>query len=142
MIRYSRFLERFNKFTSQRCNTQMLRSSHKEMSLSLTIINCVAATTYKLINNMWAYYGINNLFFVNSVNDPFRNKQLAYVFFYTFIYIIFYTFIYTIIPFEIFFRDIKNIDLSVPQTRAVKSKILDTAFSSFDSFSNCKIWFV
>ena len=35
-------------------NTQMLRSSHKEMSLSLTIISCVAVTTHKFVNNMWA----------------------------------------------------------------------------------------
>ena len=39
------------------------------------------------------------------------------------------------LPFELLFRDIKNSDLSIPQTKAVKSKILDTAFSSFDSFN-------
>ena len=37
------------------------------------------------------------------------------------------------------FRDIKNTDLTVPQSKAVKSKILDTAFSSFDSFNNNKM---
>ena len=36
------------------------------------------------------------------------------------------------LPFELLFRDIKSNDLSVPQ-------ILDTAFSSFDSFNNNKI---
>ena len=45
-------------FISQRCNTQMLRSSHKKMSLNLTIISCVAATTHKFVNNMWASLGI------------------------------------------------------------------------------------
>ena len=39
------------------------------------------------------------------------------------------------LPFELLFRDIKNSDLSIPQTKAVKSKISDTAFSSFDSFN-------
>ena len=43
------------------------------------------------------------------------------------------------LPFELLFRDIKNSDLSIPQTKAVKSKILDTAISSFDSFNNNKI---
>ena len=43
------------------------------------------------------------------------------------------------LPFELLFRDIKNTDLSIPQTKAVKSKILDTAFSSFDSFNNNKM---
>ena len=43
------------------------------------------------------------------------------------------------LPFELFFRDIKNTNLSVPQTKAVKSKILDTAFCSFDSFNNNKM---
>ena len=28
--------------------------SHKEMYLSLTIISCIAATTHKFVNNMWA----------------------------------------------------------------------------------------
>ena len=42
-------IRRFNKFTSQRCNTRMLRSSHKQMPLSLTIISCVAATTHKFV---------------------------------------------------------------------------------------------
>ena len=40
------------------------------------------------------------------------------------------------LPFELLFRDIKNTDLSILQTKAGKSKILDTAFSSFDSFNN------
>ena len=43
------------------------------------------------------------------------------------------------LPFELLFRDIKNSDLSIPQTKAVKLKILDTAFSSFDSFNNNKM---
>ena len=43
------------------------------------------------------------------------------------------------LPFELLFRDIKNTDLSILQTKAVKSKILDTAFSSFDSFNNNKV---
>ena len=43
------------------------------------------------------------------------------------------------LPFELLFRDIKNTDLSIPQTKVVKSKILDTAFSSFDSFNNNKM---
>ena len=37
------------------------------------------------------------------------------------------------------FRDIKNTGLPLPQIKAVKSKILDTAFSSFDSFNNNKM---
>ena len=41
--------------------------------------------------------------------------------------------------FELLLRDIKNTDLSIPQTKAVKSKILDTAFSSFDSFNKNKM---
>ena len=40
---------------------------------------------------------------------------------------------------ELLFHDIKNTDLSIPQNKAVKSKILDTAFSSFDSFNNIKV---
>ena len=43
------------------------------------------------------------------------------------------------LPFELLFRDIENTDLSVPQTKAVKLKILDTAFSSFVSFYNNKM---
>ena len=43
------------------------------------------------------------------------------------------------LPFVLLFRDIKNSDLSIPQTKVVKSKILDTAFSSFDSFNNNKM---
>ena len=39
------------------------------------------------------------------------------------------------LPFELLFRDIKSSDLSVPQIKAVKSKILDT----FDSSDNNKI---
>ena len=38
-----------------------------------------------------------------------------------------------------FFGDIKSNNLSISQTKAVKSKILDTAFSFFDSFNNKKI---
>ena len=41
MIRNSSILGRFNEFTSQWCNTQMLRSSHKEIYFNLIIINCV-----------------------------------------------------------------------------------------------------
>ena len=57
MIKNSRFFARFNKLTSQTCNTQMSRKkcqerNDKEMSLSLTIISCVAATTHKFVNNM------------------------------------------------------------------------------------------
>ena len=40
---------------------------------------------------------------------------------------------------ELLFHDIKNTDLSISQNKAVKSKILDTAFSSFDSFNNNKM---
>ena len=41
--------------------------------------------------------------------------------------------------FELLFRDIKNTDLSIPQTKAAKSKILETAVSSSDSFNNNKM---
>ena len=40
------------------------------------------------------------------------------------------------LPFELLLRDIKSTDLSISQTKSVKSKILDTAFSAFDSFNN------
>ena len=30
------------------------------------------------------------------------------------------------LPFELLFRDVENIDLSIPQIKAAKSKILDT----------------
>ena len=43
------------------------------------------------------------------------------------------------LPFELLFRDIKSTDLSIPLTKAIKSKIPDTAFSSFDSFNNNKM---
>ena len=43
------------------------------------------------------------------------------------------------LPFELLFRDIKSTDLSIPLTKAIKSKISDTAFSSFDSFNNNKM---
>ena len=43
------------------------------------------------------------------------------------------------LPFELLFCDIKNTDLSIPQTKAVKSEILDTAFYSFDGFDNNKM---
>ena len=43
------------------------------------------------------------------------------------------------LPFELLFCDIKSTDLSIPQTKAVKLKILDTAFPSFGSFNNNKI---
>ena len=41
--------------------------------------------------------------------------------------------------FELLFHDIKNTDLSIPQKKAVKLKILDTAFSSFDCVNNNKM---
>ena len=53
----------------KRCNTQMLRSSHKEMFLSLTIISCVAATTHKFVNNVLAYVGINNILKVEQIGN-------------------------------------------------------------------------
>ena len=43
------------------------------------------------------------------------------------------------LPFELLFRNIKNTDLSISQTKSninVKSKVLNTAISSFDSFNN------
>ena len=43
-----------------------------------------------------------------------------------------------LLPFEVLFHDIKSIELSISQTKAVKSKILDTEFSSFDIFNNKK----
>ena len=43
------------------------------------------------------------------------------------------------LPSELLFRDTKNTDLSIPQTKVVKSKTLDTAFSSFDGFNNNKM---
>ena len=43
------------------------------------------------------------------------------------------------LPFELLFRDIENIDLSIPQIKAAKSNILDTAFFFFDSFHNNKM---
>ena len=41
--------------------------------------------------------------------------------------------------FKLLFSDIKSNNLSAGQTKAIKSKILDTTFSSFDSFNNKKI---
>ena len=41
--------------------------------------------------------------------------------------------------FELLFRDIKNTNLSIPQTKAAKSKFLETAVSFFDSFNNNKM---
>ena len=64
MIKNSRFLGRFNKFTSQRCNTQMLSSSHKEMSLSLTIIReLLTLATYEsfFIFDQVVYRQIDNV---------------------------------------------------------------------------------
>ena len=40
------------------------------------------------------------------------------------------------LPCELFFRDMTSNDLSIPQAKAIKSKILDTSFSSFDSFKD------
>ena len=42
------------------------------------------------------------------------------------------------LPFQLLFHDIKSTDLSISRTKAVKSTILDTAFSCFDSFNNNK----
>ena len=42
-------------------------------------------------------------------------------------------------PFELLLCDIKNTNLSIPQTKAFKSKTLDIAFFSFDSFDNNKM---
>ena len=46
------------------------------------------------------------------------------------------------LPFELLFRNIKNTDLSISQTKSninAKSKVLNTAISSFDSFNNNKM---
>ena len=43
------------------------------------------------------------------------------------------------LPCWLFFRDIKNTNLSIPQNKAGKSRILDTVFCSFDSFNNNKM---
>ena len=43
------------------------------------------------------------------------------------------------LPFELLFRDIKNNNLTTPQCNSIKSKILDTAFSSFDFLNTNKI---
>ena len=67
---------------------------------------------------------MKNLFYVNLAFTIPPNK-LEYAYF--------------MLPFELFFRNIKNTDLSIPQTKAVKSKISDTTFSSFDSFNNNKM---
>ena len=52
MIKNAKFLGRFNKFSSQRCNTQMLRSSHRKTSFhnSFTTISCVTVTTHKFVS--------------------------------------------------------------------------------------------
>ena len=47
----------------------MLRSSHKEMSLSLTAISHVAATTHKFVNNMWVSLGINSILKVEQIGN-------------------------------------------------------------------------
>ena len=41
--------------------------------------------------------------------------------------------------FELLFHDIKSTDLHIPETKAIKSKILENSFSSFDSFNSNKI---
>ena len=41
--------------------------------------------------------------------------------------------------FELLHHDVKNTDLPIPLTKAVKSKILDTGFFSIDSFNNKKM---
>ena len=43
------------------------------------------------------------------------------------------------LTFGLLFHGIKNTDLSIPQTKVVKSKILNTAFYSFDTFDNNKM---
>ena len=43
------------------------------------------------------------------------------------------------LPFELLFHDIKSNDFSIYQAKAVKSKMLDTTFSFFDSFNKNKI---
>ena len=42
------------------------------------------------------------------------------------------------LPFELLFCDIKSKDLPMPQTKAVKSDILDIAFSPFNSLISTK----
>lgn len=42
------------------------------------------------------------------------------------------------LPFDHLFSDTKGSDLSFPQTKAVKSKVLDTIVFSFDSFIDIK----
>ena len=42
------------------------------------------------------------------------------------------------LPFELLFRDIKTNDISNQKSNSIKSKIQDTAFSSFDSFKTFK----
>ena len=37
-------------------------------------------------------------------------------------------------PFELLFRDIKNSDLTTTQNNSTKSKLLDTAFTSYNFF--------
>ena len=41
--------------------------------------------------------------------------------------------------FELLFHDIKSTDLHIPETKAIKSKILENPCSSFDSFNSNKI---
>ena len=43
------------------------------------------------------------------------------------------------LPFELLFCDIKNCNLTTLQSKAVKSKLLDTAFSSFDKFNKNQV---
>ena len=38
------------------------------------------------------------------------------------------------LPFELLFRDIKTNDLTTSQSSSIKSKILDTAFTSYNFF--------
>ena len=83
MIKNSRFFGCFDKFVSQRCNTQMLRSSHKEMSLRLTIIRCIAATTHKFVNNTSILLKESNSFKLKlkeslliSRDKPILNKKI------------------------------------------------------------------
>ena len=42
------------------------------------------------------------------------------------------------LPFELLFRDIKTSDLTTSQSSSIKSKLLDTAFTSYNFFERIK----
>ena len=65
---------------------------------------------------------VKNLFCVKSLKFAIPHNKLEYAYF--------------MLPFELLFRDVKSNDLSIPQTKTLKSKKLDTTFPSFDSFNN------